>query len=570
MSERKTYAPQTIRVPSWIDFDNLASKYLTVCGAKRPSAHVKKRDYLALLVHYIAHRYSERLNDRRFNVKSKGVDAFSENIKELVGSDYARYLAFLEGEKVVVRTYRGRTNHGSSRFEICEPGAGSTINKVDYILTTQCADRFRSFVSAFSDVSKALMDRIPGLCRSLESGRLTVVPSVFSDIDGYMNRELDELAKRWGGRTKRFRKEEKIMRDACEAVRQGIRKLQSGKFDFFRDYKGHRLHTPITNIIKGVRKSFRIDNLPVVEIDFKNSQFFFLNLLMVPSFWQKTPASGLHISQFCDRDSGLDRFISDREYSELGTYLDAAPPEIRKLAIETVETLCLGEDHPGRGRWRTPRERATVRGTIIMLLILVNNVQKDRDLNFSCLVTEGRLYERLMEVPEIKKLLDSPDHDKYRSSVKEKFIHEMFGDPKKAHWNKKAVIRYVFPELDMLLRMIKRSSYQAAPILLQRIEARIILEGISESYLKKYNGEVIFTIHDSILVKCRHAKQLEEHIKEYMRLHYGSVPELAVKRLYDVPSLPINFKYTEEMPREIPSYGCVWESRNEHPMSEWF
>jgi hypothetical protein len=84
----------------------------------------------------------------------------------------------------------------------------------------------------------------------------------------------------------------------------------------------------------------------------------------------------------------------------------------------------------------------------------------------------------------------------------------------------------LFPKEAAIMMLLKYNYYKNFPVILQRIEAYLILQKVASELRNTNNNIPIFTIHDSILTTEEHRDVLRETIIQVYTKSIGIVPEL--------------------------------------------
>jgi hypothetical protein len=118
------------------------------------------------------------------------------------------------------------------------------------------------------------------------------------------------------------------------------------------------------------------------------------------------------------------------------------------------------------------------------------------------LVTNGKFYEYLIPYFEAKKLISTDlSPEEKRSSVKEHVMKILFDRNRPRLSRAKKIFRALFPTVSEIFSIV-RGIYggERFPILLQAIEAHVILRVIMPILDSEHPDIIAFTVHDSILV----------------------------------------------------------------------
>ena len=247
---------------------------------------------------------------------------------------------------------------------------------------------------------------------------------------------------------------------------------------FKRDDQG-RFYSGITNLSKFFRGSIMIpDYGDLWNVDLKNSQPFHLLALLNDDFYK----TGRHLNCF--------------QFKHL----------------------------------KTSKHHST---TAIRMREVLPKLKDNQDMTaFQSHILNGTLYEEL-----VKKLgKESPELFGSRDEAKGTFIRLMYRNPKKDYpeireaWNQ---VERLFPSIVIFMNALKEDDYKYPSLLLQAIEAHLILEVVTKSLAKKYPHMPMLTIHDSVITDEEHKQLLKDQIDQTYIDEIGFKPTLAVEKLVE-------------------------------------
>lgn len=140
---------------------------------------------------------------------------------------------------------------------------------------------------------------------------------------------------------------------------------------------------------------------------------------------------------------------------------------------------------------------------------------------FKKIVENGLFYEFFMahfNIPSEK-----------RNKKKRHIITGLFSDKNKGEKNRYfECLKEKFPHIAELILVIKKQDYKLLIKLMQLEESRFVIRKVIREFIKRYNGQFISTIHDSIVVKASMLDQVYELILECFS-SYGIKPKLDKK-----------------------------------------
>lgn len=157
------------------------------------------------------------------------------------------------------------------------------------------------------------------------------------------------------------------------------------------------------------------------------------------------------------------------------------------------------------------------------------------------LVTTGNFYEYLIPHFEEKGLISALwEQEKKREEVKEMMMKVLYDCNRKKNSKSKQIFAELFPTVNEIFCMIRGNSkgnhfqgFQRFSILLQTIEAYVVLKVILKRIYIECPGLIVFTIHDSVLTTNISTEAIERIMKEELEEFVGYPPVLKVEKIID-------------------------------------
>jgi hypothetical protein len=212
---------------------------------------------------------------------------------------------------------------------------------------------------------------------------------------------------------------------------------------------------------------------PLVSLDLNNSQPMHILFLLKPDFWYKTES----------------------------------PRTLHKLNSDLYKT-----------------------GAISEILMFLQKPETHASIefpfaNFELLVQTGKLYKFIANHFAGHFMLKN-GFDRFDSLNKAKveMLRIMYFDSRKAavqFYKSFKRFEQIFPTVAKIITALKSRRYQDFPILLQSLEAQIILKEIALTVSKELPEAPLFTIHDSILTTEKYRAQVKQIMIEIYRKHLG-------------------------------------------------
>ena len=247
------------------------------------------------------------------------------------------------------------------------------------------------------------------------------------------------------------------------------------------DDAGGRLYSPVSSLMSPLRNFLTYDGEPLVSFDIKNSQPLHFLLLMQPKFWKK----GTDKYSLC----GLDENLYDN--------------------IKNQERI----------------------SPFIMFHRIYESAVLARSMNpkFKLLVQNGKLYEFISEKFTGKfKTLDNIDRFNTRNKTKQEVLHLMYFNPN-AMYSKAALpfqsFSILFPREAAVMNLIKKRDYRDLPILLQKVEAQVLLHTVCKKVYDINPDIPLITVHDSVITTSKYADLLKTVLTDTYSGLLGFIPK---------------------------------------------
>ena len=256
------------------------------------------------------------------------------------------------------------------------------------------------------------------------------------------------------------------------------------------DSAGGRLYSNLTNLMSPLRDFVTYDGRELVSIDLKNSQPLHFLLLLRKDFWEVTgKVSDLRLANL---DNNLfDYLRSKKEVSRL-----------HMMFHRSAETLMQ---------------------------------QGEGEFTFAFLVRSGKLYEFNSNkfTGRVAKINGSDRFDT-RSKAKVEVLRMMYFDDKNKYSPAQETFKLFeeyFPVEADVMRVLKSKDYKDFPVLLQKVEAKVMLHMVCKAIFVQHPNVPLFTIHDSILTTRENAETVRKILEAVYHSILGFVPRTESKEL---------------------------------------
>ena len=310
-----------------------------------------------------------------------------------------------------------------------------------------------------------------------------------------MNPELRD----WDAKRERFK--EPI--EQYNAALVNLYYLKDRRISFFVDDNVGRLHTNLTNIQSDLRNFITWKGQKLVSIDISNSQPFLSTLLFRESFYN-------------DDSRDCQKFTLSSFSGELSLSFGFGFPF---SSFSCYHNLTYSADIANTTLVFPP-----------LMLQKPPQLTEQEDVKlFLELVEKGQLYEYLKGA--FGSVLGTTYTDKKR--VKAAVFQVLFTDNRflgQEEAAPKKLFKKIFPNVYKLFAAYKKGDATVLPRLLQKIEARIILDVVAKRISRERPKAPIFTIHDSITTTVENVDFVKMVMRDELERVIGIIPNLKVER----------------------------------------
>ncbi|WP_294271483.1 hypothetical protein [uncultured Chryseobacterium sp.] len=163
---------------------------------------------------------------------------------------------------------------------------------------------------------------------------------------------------------------------------------------------------------------------------------------------------------------------------------------------------------------------------------LIASISSKKDvISFNQIVTSGRFYENFGKLlKENGELIGIPD-EKIKEKVKEIIFTTFF--------SKNSAIRYrnviklfkrTFPNVYKVISTIKKGQHNTLAVILQNLEADIILNNVCKKLDKNHPEVPLFTLHDSVITTEDNVELVEKTIQQTVKKFFDKKVSLKIER----------------------------------------
>lgn len=245
---------------------------------------------------------------------------------------------------------------------------------------------------------------------------------------------------------------------------------------FFVDKTAGRLHTYLTQLKSNLRKFIKFDGKTLCAVDITNSQPYLLQALLSKEGY--------------DRNDMQDRIIQ-------------AHP-----ILESDSSL------------------------IIMLGVLIDKISKESDVQlFKEIVSSGRFYEEFGKILNENGEIEETSLAEIKGAAKEITFSTLFSKNSSIKFIKSIqLFQKQFPNVYEVLKFIKNGHHPTLAVVLQNLEADLVLHKTCKIITEERPEIPLFTLHDSIITTEDNVEYVEQKLKEILKKYIGAEPTLKIER----------------------------------------
>ena len=404
------------------------------------------------------------------------VNLNSTMLKDVVGNNYKKYLDYFVSNDIIER------NNSYSNSEIKPHSKSFRYNLKGIKKLTWNIFEF--------DIIDTIYNKI-----ELKEKYVSCVPS---HLTKWLNTELtidsDSTLFEIQEKLKFISSEENNTLKKAENYLRSLKNIHFAEYWAKRSPKDNRLHTNLTNMPEFFRKHIRYNDWYMAEVDFKNSQPFFLIVL-------------------------IDSIVSDRKDSNY-RILNI----VEKLGVSGTmfHTLVQALNSKGFQEEYSKIKADVLNGT------LYDNLERSFEFDKNI---EGKFMRKFFCNDSKKQRMFY--FDSKRDVVKRLFLFFLYKANKKSEKqedNDYLIFKNLYPNFCHVLELLKDKNSKDLPKLLQHIEADCILDFTTKKIAEKYPHIPLFTIHDSIITTENYIDIIEKETKQYVKEYCMSLlPTLKTK-----------------------------------------
>ncbi|MBL1223288.1 hypothetical protein JET18_20775 [Chryseobacterium sp. L7] len=253
----------------------------------------------------------------------------------------------------------------------------------------------------------------------------------------------------------------------------------------------------------------------------------------------------LPIEQLCTKENPL--FFVDKTAGRLHTYITQLKSELRKFLKWKGKLLCsidisnsqpfllqslLNHNVYEECKMKEKLERINPKLDTIMLGVLINSISKEEDvLLFKKIVSSGKFYEEFGKILKDNGEFEDISNDNLRKEVKNITFSTLFSNNKAISYsNYIRIFQAIFPNVYKVLKYVKKGQHNTLAIVLQSLEADLVLHKACKRIDMDKDHIPLFTLHDSIITTEENVEYVKSVLVHVMKENIGVKPNLKIER----------------------------------------
>ncbi len=293
------------------------------------------------------------------------------------------------------------------------------------------------------------------------------------------------------------------------------------------DGAGNRFYSPLTNLKKDLRHFVTFRGQSLACVDVSCCQPFLIARLLEPSFYttssQTSSATNdrihlddlpLHVQErvvplipailqrlggisSCNKPEGIDNEYSTKSFPLFQWLSNSTPPNTPPICAgfsDAVDLSSVGQEVA----------------------------------QFRQQVSSGQFYEHYQSIIETLGVQCPADRDSLKESVYSAIYSKNDGNSEAVE-QKRRVFKAAFPAIFELMSLLKSNGHATLSVLLQSIEAQIVLNRIGGRISRERPDQPLFSIHDSLCVPVGHEAYLQRVMVEELERAVGLKPSVKVE-----------------------------------------
>lgn len=471
---------RNLYVPDNLNLDSLIENNFPAIGEAIHYGITK--DNLAYIIDLIVRKreFYKKINSWEF------INLKAAYLKNILGDDYVNCIKFLKENGIIECDGIIKKGEKSLGYRIALPFRGSNILEVEPSFDIkQKLNRFRLKELDANPVLKSLYASRTHLIQTLKSEAFSIdIKSAFRELEtNYKTKMYIRHQSKATYSGEDAAEVEAEINSAISLHKKNIEKLYTKSFEPVIDIAGQRLHSPITNMHKILRKFLTFKGEPLVSLDLKNSQPYLSLLTLNKKFYKYNNNKTL-------------------KYFDFEYYINLFHTHTPYKILDLVESLENIDD-----------------------VTLYNYIEDAKN---------GVIYDRFLEVQP-----NDEFYEELRSEIKGDFFTCMFDKGYRMKFYEEFYEAYKLPfQLFEALKSVKGKYFKykngekvdmghgRLAVLLQRIESNLILDEICKKIYRTDKNIPLITVHDSIATLSQYKDFVKKTIEEELTEVIGFPPRI--------------------------------------------
>ncbi len=289
-----------------------------------------------------------------------------------------------------------------------------------------------------------------------------------------------------------------------------INEFKSLSSKYSREGKDDRLHSYFTSLPSDLKQFVTYEGQRLKEADIKSSQPFILTVILgiIKDEYHYEITKFKQVSE---------KRFSKRLFKRISRLINIYDEEEYVLDIRSIcynITIMLQETSEPFDFTEIDRFISLIHSEDIYSYV-GENLLKSGAIWFK----RSKFFVRLFD--KEKKICRIHDFDNLRKCAKKITINALYASPKKSGVTALQDFKKLFPEVTKLLDVMKQSKKAELPILLQRIEAKCVLDLCSKKISKNHPEMLLIARHDSLVTTEDNFKVLKSEFNELLNNYFG-------------------------------------------------
>ena len=437
---------------------------------------------------WVVHSIKELDFIKKYKGSSEFSPLYSIILKKILGNNYRDFInGLIDAQIIETDEEYSATGHQCFGFKLSEKYDSSPIK---YVTLTSKTLKNAILNYRKERIKKLKQKALPlaHLVRWLsEPSNLTIDKvAALEFLESYKRKLQTELSKR-----KLKPKYKKIQQGFIDKRYYKI-KFQIENWDISAqlsiDDSGGRVYSSLTGLPSIFRNFLQFKGEKLVSLDLKNSQPFNFLFLLKKEFW-KSYTSGITLKRL---NKELYDYITNKQRNNI-----------------TIPNIMFP---------KTPETQYS-KGL--------------QDANFLNLVTEGKLYEFICH-HFYGHFTTTSGIDRFstRNLTKKQVLKLMYSNPKRYNPEVKAIFKKfkeTFPIEGGIMEILKQRKHNDLSVLLQTIEAQMLLHRIGKRIFLHNPNIPLYSIHDSLVTTEQYAPVVKQIMEDEYNNHLGLTPTIKLE-----------------------------------------